>query len=139
VALGVELRPDGAPKDTGRNIRERGVFTVNIVSDAMVEAMNVCAIPFAAGVDELGHAGLAVLPGAAIDRRRITMAPAALECRLHSFLDIGSSREIILGEVVHAHIRANAVDERLHIDPSYRPLGDRRRGAHGRAWLCLHP
>jgi flavin reductase (DIM6/NTAB) family NADH-FMN oxidoreductase RutF len=109
VALGVELRPDGAPKDTGRNIRERGVFTVNIVSDAMVEAMNVCAIPFAAGVDELGHASLAVLPAAAIDCPRIAMAPAALECRLHSFRDIGSSREIILGEVVHAHIRADAV------------------------------
>jgi flavin reductase (DIM6/NTAB) family NADH-FMN oxidoreductase RutF len=130
IALGVEIRPDGTPKDTGRNIRDRGVFTVNIVSDAMAEAMNICAIPFAAGTDELAHAGLAVLPGTAIDCPRIAMAPAALECRLHSFLEIGSSREIILGEVVHAHIRADAVDERLHIDPTMIDAVG-RMGGHG--------
>jgi flavin reductase (DIM6/NTAB) family NADH-FMN oxidoreductase RutF len=132
LALGVELRPDGAPKDTGRNIRERGVFTVNIVSDALVEAMNVTAVPFAAGVDELALAGLATLPGSAIDCPRIAAAPAALECRLHSFLEIGNSREIILGEVVHAHIRADAVDERLHVDPAVIDAVG-RMGGHGYA------
>jgi flavin reductase (DIM6/NTAB) family NADH-FMN oxidoreductase RutF len=92
VALGVEFRPDGAPKDTGRNIRESGVFTVNIVSDALLEAMNVTAVPFGAGVDELEHAGLAITAGTAVASPRIVGAPAALECRLHSFLDIGNSR-----------------------------------------------
>jgi flavin reductase (DIM6/NTAB) family NADH-FMN oxidoreductase RutF len=118
VALGVEFRPDGAPKDTGRNIRDSGVFTVNIVSDALLEAMNVTAVAFGPGVDELALAGLVVAPGTAIDCPRIAEAPAALECRLHSFLEIGTSREIILGEVVHAHIRADAVNERLHVDPA---------------------
>ena len=33
VALGIEFRADGRPKDTGRNIRDTGCFTVNIVSD----------------------------------------------------------------------------------------------------------
>jgi flavin reductase (DIM6/NTAB) family NADH-FMN oxidoreductase RutF len=132
VALGVEFRPDGEPKDTGRNIRASGVFTVNIVSDALVEAMNVSAVPFAAGVDELAQAGLAVAPGSAIDCPRITLAPAALECRLHSFLAIGNSREIILGEVVHAHIRADAVDEHLNIDPAVLDAVG-RMGGHGYA------
>jgi flavin reductase (DIM6/NTAB) family NADH-FMN oxidoreductase RutF len=118
VALGVEFRPDGAPKDTGRNIRDSGVFTVNIVSDALLEAMNVTAVPFGPGVDELALAGLEVRPGTAIDCPRVALAPAALECRLHSFLEIGTSREIVLGEVVHAHIRADAVNDRLHVDPA---------------------
>lgn len=132
VALGVEVKADGSPKDTGRNVRRSGVFTVNIVSDAIVEAMNVCAVPFAPGVDELVAAGLTAQPGQAIDCPRIGEAPAALECRLHSFLDIGSSREIILGEVVYAHIRADAVDERLHIDPA-RIDAVGRMGGHGYA------
>ena len=127
VALGVEVKADGAPKDTGRNIRATGCFTVNIVSDALVEAMNVCA-----EVDELERAGLAMAPGTAIACPRIALAPAALECRLHSFLEIGSSREIILGEVVHAHIRADAVNAQLHIDPRLIDAVG-RMGGHGYA------
>lgn len=132
VALGVEIRADGSPKDTGRNIRQTGCFTVNIVSDALVEAMNVCAVPFGPEVDELERAGLAMLPGTAVASPRIALAPAALECRLHSFLEIGSSREIILGEVVHAHIRADAVNAQLHIDPKLIDAVG-RMGGHGYA------
>lgn len=132
VALGIEFRPDGAPKDTGRNIRESGCFTVNIVSDALVAAMNVCAVPFPPEVDELEKAGLALLPGTAVASPRIATAPAALECRLHSFLEIGNSREIVLGEVVHAHLRADAVDERLHVDPAVLDAVG-RMGGHGYA------
>ncbi|ONG52320.1 flavin reductase [Pseudoroseomonas deserti] len=132
VALGVEVKADGAPKDTGRNIRATGCFTVNIVSDALVEAMNICAVPFGPEVDELERAGLAIIAGTAISAPRIALAPAALECRLHSFLDIGSSREIILGEVVHAHIRADAVNAQLHIDPKLIDAVG-RMGGHGYA------
>ncbi|HWL81197.1 MAG TPA: flavin reductase family protein [Roseomonas sp.] len=132
VALGIEFRPDGAPKDTARNIRACGCFTVNIVSDALVEAMNVCAVPFPPEVDELEKAGLALLPGVAVASPRIAAAPAALECRLHSFLEIGTSREIVLGEVVHAHLRADAVDDRLHVDPAVLDAVG-RMGGHGYA------
>ncbi|WP_145145229.1 flavin reductase family protein [Roseomonas gilardii] len=132
VALGIEFRADGTPKDTGRNIRDTGCFTVNIVSDALVEAMNVCATPFAPGVDELAEAGLEIRPGHAVACPWIARAPAALECRLHSFLEIGNSREIVLGEVLHAHLRADAVDERLHIDPAVIDAVG-RMGGHGYA------
>ncbi len=63
LALGVEYKPTGAQKDTGRNVRDTQAFTVNIVSDAMVEAMNVCAVPFEPGVDELRAAGLTAAAG----------------------------------------------------------------------------
>ncbi|MBE9605186.1 flavin reductase family protein [Acetobacteraceae bacterium H6797] len=118
VALGVEYRADGSSKDTARNIRDTGVFTVNIVSEALAEAMVATAVDFDHGVDELAIAGLETAPGKAVASPRIALAPAALECRLHSFLDIRDSRDIILGEVVHAHIRADAVNDRLHVDPA---------------------
>jgi flavin reductase (DIM6/NTAB) family NADH-FMN oxidoreductase RutF len=132
VALGVEFRPDGRSKDTARNIRDTGAFTINIVSNALAEAMAVTAIPFAPGVDEVALAGLTTAPGIAVACPRIAEAPAALECRLHSFLDIGNAREIILGEVVHAHLRADAVNDALHIDPAaIDAVG--RMGGHGYA------
>jgi flavin reductase (DIM6/NTAB) family NADH-FMN oxidoreductase RutF len=119
LALGVEYRPSGAQKDTGRNIRDTQVFTVNIVSDALVEAMNVTAVPFPAGVDELKAAGLTARPGVKVSSPWIGEAPVAFECRHHTTLSIGRSREIILGEVVYAHFRADTVDPAtMHVDPS---------------------
>ena len=132
VALGIELRPAGTPKDSGSNIRDSGCFTVNIVSDALVEAMNVCAVAFSAGTDELALAGLETRPGTKVSSPWIARTPAALECRLHSFLEIGTSREIVLGEVVYAHIAAAAVDARLHVDPAVLDAVG-RMGGHGYA------
>ena len=84
LALGVEYRPTGAQKDTGRNIRETLAFTVNIVSDALVAGMNVCAVPFEPGTDELAEAGLTAMPGAKVPCPWIGQAPAAFECRHHT-------------------------------------------------------
>lgn len=132
MALGVEYRPTGPQKDTGRNVRETLSFTINIVSDALLEGMNICAVPFAPGIDELAQAGLTAMPGVKVPCPWIGQAPAAFECRHHTTLGIGSSREIILGEVVYAHFRADTIDERLHVDPvALDAIG--RMGGHGYA------
>lgn len=133
LALGVEYRPTGAQKDTGRNVRETLSFTVNIVSDAIVEKMNVCAVPFEPGVDELAEAGLTAKSGAKVPCPWIGEAPAAFECRHHTSLGIGKSREIILGEVVYAHFRADVVDSARHyVDPTTLDAVG-RMGGHGYA------
>ena len=119
LALGVEFRGDGRQKDTGANVRQTLAFTVNIVSDAIVEAMNICAVPFDPEIDELREAGLTPMPGTKIPSPWIAESPAAFECRHHVTLAIGKSREIILGEVVYAHFRADVVDARnFHVDPA---------------------
>src|SRR5262245_36346732 len=71
LALGVENHEDLAFKDTARNIRNTGVFTVNIVSDSILHAMNICAVPFAPGIDELAEAGLAAIAGDKVSCPRI--------------------------------------------------------------------
>ncbi|MBW1252927.1 flavin reductase family protein [Pantoea allii] len=117
VAIGVENYADMRFKDTARNIRETGEFTVHIVDQALVEQMEVCAIKFAPEVDELREAGLATVPGNKVCSPRILAAPAALECRRHTTLQVGPAREIILGEVVGVYVRSDAVNpENLHID-----------------------
>jgi flavin reductase (DIM6/NTAB) family NADH-FMN oxidoreductase RutF len=119
LALGVENHPDMSFKDTALNIRLTEVFTVNIVSHAIAEAMHVCAVPFAAGRDELEAAGLTAMPGTEVASPWIKEAPAAFECRRHVTLELGKSRQIILGEIVFAHYQRDVVDtERLRIDPA---------------------
>ncbi len=110
VAIGVENHADMSFKDTARNIRETEHFTVNIVDDALLNAMNVCAVPFGPEVDEIAEAGLTPVPGTHVVCPRILEAPAALECRRYLTLEVGKSREIIMGEVLGVFIREGAVD-----------------------------
>jgi flavin reductase (DIM6/NTAB) family NADH-FMN oxidoreductase RutF len=117
LALGVEYRPDGRQKDTGRNVRETLAFTVNIVSGALLDEMNVSAAPFEPDTDELSFSGLTARPGVKVPCPSIAESPAVFECRHHITLSIGNSREIILGEVVYAHMHRNVVNERHHVDP----------------------
>lgn len=117
VAIGVENYADMRFKDTARNIRETGEFTVHIVDDALVAQMEICAIKFGPEVDELKEAGLATTDGNRVRSPRILSAPAALECRRHTTLQVGPAREIILGEVVGVYVRSDAINpENLHID-----------------------
>jgi flavin reductase (DIM6/NTAB) family NADH-FMN oxidoreductase RutF len=118
LAIGVENNADMSFKDTGHNIRMTEVFTVNIVSHAIAEAMHVCGTKYPRGVDELKHAGLTAMPGAKIAAPWIKEAPAAFECRRHITLELGKSRQIIMGEIVFAHYQEGAVDSALHVDPN---------------------
>jgi flavin reductase (DIM6/NTAB) family NADH-FMN oxidoreductase RutF len=119
LALGVENHPDMSFKDTARNVRLTEVFTVNIVSHAIAEAMHVCAAPFAAGQDELQAAGLTAMPGSVVASPWIKEAPASFECRRHVTLELGKSRQIILGEIVFAHYQPDVIDTgRMRIDPA---------------------
>ncbi|MBB2685115.1 flavin reductase family protein [Rhizobium sophoriradicis] len=119
LAIGVENNADMSFKDTGHNIRMTEVFTVNIVSFAIAEAMHVCGARYPRGVDELKQAGLTAMPGERVASPYIAEAPAAFECRRHVTLELGRSRQIIMGEIVYAHYRDGVVDpQRLHVDPA---------------------
>jgi flavin reductase (DIM6/NTAB) family NADH-FMN oxidoreductase RutF len=116
VAIGVENYDDGRMKDTSRNIRDTEEFIVHIVDDALTRQMEICAIKFGPDVDELAEAGLETVPGTMVKAPRIVTAPAALECKRYMTLEVGKAREIILGQVLGVHVRADAVDEKLHVD-----------------------
>lgn len=116
LALGIENHADMRMKDTAENIRVTEQFTVNIVDMKTVEAMNVTAVSFPPGQDEIAAAGLTALPGVAVGCPYIAEAPVALECRRYMTLSVGRSREIVLGEVLHLHMRSDLVNERLHVD-----------------------
>ncbi|KRB61399.1 flavin reductase [Rhizobium sp. Root708] len=119
LALGVENNPDMSFKDTGHNIRMTEVFTVNIVSFAIAEAMHVCGSKYPRGVDELKQAGLTAMSGHKVASPWIAEAPASFECKRHVTLELGKSRQIIMGEIVYAHYRDGVVDpERLRVDPA---------------------
>ena len=111
VALGVTNKPgrERLPKDTARNIRRTGEFVINVVTEDLLEKMNICATDFPAGTNELEMAGLTTAPSSMVKVPRIAQAHAALECREHSTTEIGRSR-IILGRVVAMYVEDQFVD-----------------------------
>ena len=111
VGLGVTDRPGAGfvPKDTARNIRRGGEFVVNVVTEDLLQQMNVCATDFPAEVDELDRAGLTTVTSSQVKVPRIREAHAALECVEHTTLEIGRSR-IILGRVVAMYVEDAFVD-----------------------------
>ena len=110
VGIGVTNRPGTyTPKDTARNIRRTGEFVVNVVTEDLLQPMNVCATDFPEGVNELEMAGLETAPSSIVKVPRIRSAHAALECVEHATLEIGNSR-IILGRVVAMYVEDKFVD-----------------------------
>jgi flavin reductase (DIM6/NTAB) family NADH-FMN oxidoreductase RutF len=125
IVLGLQHRPGNHPKDTSRNIAAAGEFVVNLVDEALAEAMNICAIDFPPEVSEIDAAGLSLLPGVSVAVPHIAQAPFALECRKHTAMSFSPTRELLIGEVVRIHARAGLVDPatlRVSID-DYKPVG----------------
>lgn len=111
LALGVGNRPgeEISPKDTARNIRNTREFVVNVVTEDIAQAMNVCAVDFPPEINELEMAGLTTAPSSVVAVPRIAQAHAALECREYATIEIGHSR-IILGQVVAMYVEDRFVD-----------------------------
>jgi len=126
VALGMELRAEGSLKDTVRIIRATREFVVNLVSEAIAERMNVCAVDFPEGIDELSEAGLTPVRASAVKPPRISESPVNMECRLIEELRFGEGgkRSIVLGEVLRFHIKDDVLTPRGHVDLDVmRPVG----------------
>lgn len=125
LAIGVKNNPDGSMKDTARHAIERGELVVNLVDEALAEAMNLCALDAPPDVSEAAIAGLTLVPGEKVGVPRIGEAPFAFECRLVECLTTIPDRQILLAEVVLMHARAGLVDRATcRIDQqAYQPVG----------------
>ncbi len=102
-------RDDGSPKDTARNCRRTGEFVVNLVDEALAEAMVRTAASVPYGESETKREKLATSPSTTVGPPRIKAAPAALECNVHSIQQIGENR-LILGIVHRVHVRKTFYD-----------------------------
>jgi len=110
LVLGLQHNADGSPKDTTRNIHHSGEFVVNLVDEGIAEAMNLTATDFPPGEGEPTALGMATLASTLIKPPRLAQAPAAFECRRSVGLAFGPQRELLIGEVLAAHVREGIVE-----------------------------
>lgn len=113
----------GDTKDTVQNIRETGVFCVNVVSHALMDAMNASSETLALDVDEFAHAGLEKANCDVINCARVAAAPAALECEMTQIIaQRGENNFLIMGEVIGVHIQDSCMVDGLLDITKFTPL-----------------
>lgn len=96
-------------KDSLRNVRASGEFTVNLTPENLFERVNATGTAFGPDVSEFDAAGLTREPSTVVSTPRVLESPVALECRLHSLIPVGNCT-LVLGEVVHAAIFEQVLD-----------------------------
>ena len=117
-------KPDrDGTKDTMSNIRDTGVFCVNIVEYAMKDVMNRTSGAWPKEVDEFEDAGIERAACETIACSRVAAAPANLECRLTQIVKLeGEANFMALGEVVGVHLRDDCLKDGIFDVLAFNPL-----------------
>jgi flavin reductase (DIM6/NTAB) family NADH-FMN oxidoreductase RutF len=95
----------GGHKDSVKNIEDTGDFVVNIVSAALLDAMNTSSAGIAADISEFDTANLTPAASQLVSSPYVAEAPCYLECKLWKILDLpsaadGTYNKLVIGEVV---------------------------------------
>lgn len=110
-------------KDSLSNLRETGVFCVNIVEYAARDAMNISSGTYSKDTDEFALAGLSKAACQTIPCARIEGAPAALECTVTDIVPLkGVANFLVHGEVTGIHMRDDCIVDGLFDVTKFQPL-----------------
>ncbi len=107
-------------KHTLENVLEHKEVVINIVNYAMVEQMSLASTEYDKGVNEFTKAGLTEVPSKMVKPPRVAEAPVAFECKVNDVVALGKeggAGNLIIAEVVLAHINEEILDESAKIDP----------------------
>jgi flavin reductase (DIM6/NTAB) family NADH-FMN oxidoreductase RutF len=126
VGVSIGHRRDGF-KDTLVNVRDRGAFCVNVVSEELLEAMNETSATVPPETDEFSLAGLTALESDRVDAPFVAECRAVLECRVFREVELGvAPNTLIIGEVVGLRIDSSLPlepDTMIVVPESLRPVG----------------
>ncbi|MEE9298470.1 MAG: flavin reductase family protein [Acidimicrobiia bacterium] len=99
-------------KDTLANVRATGVFTVNVVTDEVAEAMNATSGDYASEVNEFELAGVTKVEAGAVAAPMVAEAKANFECEVSHIHEVGDgpSASVVFGEIQRIHVSEHLLD-----------------------------
>jgi flavin reductase (DIM6/NTAB) family NADH-FMN oxidoreductase RutF len=106
------------PKDTRDNVLSTGEFVVNMVTEALIEAMTIAAADFPDNVSEVDYMGVTLAESRQVSVPRIVESPVNMECKFLQEVNIGLNK-VIFGEIVEMHIADYLIDQEkmyIHFD-----------------------
>lgn len=134
----------GKEKDTHRNLRRQGQFTISLASAAQAKAVQDSSAELPAGVSEAKTFGieLSAWNGSA---PRVTQSPISMACIARQFTRVGHTEQIVVfAEIQRLWIRddvgAPDANGRLLIDvKAFDPLARVGKGAYARLTDTFRP
>jgi flavin reductase (DIM6/NTAB) family NADH-FMN oxidoreductase RutF len=99
-------------KDTLRNVLDTGEFTVSIVTEGLLTAMNASSAEVGPGIDEFELAGVVKAYGEEVAAPFVGGAPAAFECRVADVHEVGDppAASVVYGDVLSVHVDEEILD-----------------------------
>ncbi|WPR73816.1 flavin reductase family protein [Algoriphagus sp. NG3] len=111
---------DNTTKHTLQNVLEVPEAVIHVVHFGMVEQMSLASAEYDKGVNEFEKAGFTPVNCNEIKPPRIKEAHVAFECRVNEVKSLGESGgagNLVICEVLAAHVRREILDEKGVIDP----------------------
>ncbi len=110
-------------KDSVANIRETGVFAVNVVEYAARDVMNQTSGSWGRDEDEFVLADIEKAECETIACARVAGSPATLECKLIQIVQLpGEANFAVFGEVVGVHLRDDCMVDGMFDVTRFNPL-----------------
>ncbi|ERM80633.1 hypothetical protein P872_12515 [Rhodonellum psychrophilum GCM71 = DSM 17998] len=111
---------DNTTKHSLENVKEVPEVVINIVNYAIVEQMSLASTEYDKGVNEFLKSGLTPVPSTMVRPPRVKEAPVAFECKVLDIIAVGTeggAANLVICEIILAHIDENILDENDKIDP----------------------
>jgi flavin reductase (DIM6/NTAB) family NADH-FMN oxidoreductase RutF len=111
---------DNTTKHSYENVFEVPEVVINIVNYSMVQQTSLASTEYPKGVNEFIKAGLTQVTSTMVKPPRVGEAPVAFECKVLQVIktgDKGAAGNLVICEVILAHIKDDVLDEEGKIDP----------------------
>ena len=127
---------DGKTKDTLNNVRATGEFVVNIVTEELLQAMNLSSIEAPPEFDEFAFAHVTPGPSERVRPPRVKESPVHFECRVRQIVDVSlepGGGSLVIGEVVHIHVEERVLvgSDKINL-AALKPVGRLAGGGYAR-------
>jgi flavin reductase (DIM6/NTAB) family NADH-FMN oxidoreductase RutF len=111
---------DNTTKHSYENVLEVPEVVINIVNYSMVQQASLASTEYPKGVNEFVKAGFTQVPSTMIKPPRVGESPVAFECKVLQVIktgDQGAAGNLVICEVILAHIKDEVLDAEGKIDP----------------------
>lgn len=98
-------------------IAEKREFVINLPTQSIVRATDLCGVKSGRDVDKFALTGLTAQPSNVVAAPGIEQCPISLECRVREILHLGS-HDMFLADIVAVDVDGQFVDEKgaLHLE-----------------------
>ncbi len=120
-------RGNNTNKDTLNNVLANKQFVVNMVTEDVVERMNMTAQVLAPEVDEFEFAGLTPIPSVKIKPMRVAESPITFECELVHHYSLEGHKNggatMMIGRIIMMHFSEHVLLDNYKINlETYKPV-----------------